>query len=75
MFGGATIHLSRLLHRSRRTQCTSRETRSTSTSDQASGSPAALDIDTIATASEPSRAAAALVHFPPGVRPPWHTHP
>lgn len=32
-------------------------------------------LDTIATASEPSRAAAALVHFAPGARTAWHTHP
>jgi quercetin dioxygenase-like cupin family protein len=32
-------------------------------------------IDTIATASEPSRANAANVHFTPGARTAWHTHP
>ena len=32
-------------------------------------------IDTIAAASDPSRAAAALVHFSPGARTAWHTHP
>jgi quercetin dioxygenase-like cupin family protein len=32
-------------------------------------------IDTIATAAEPSRLAAALVHFTPGARTAWHTHP
>jgi quercetin dioxygenase-like cupin family protein len=32
-------------------------------------------IDTIATASEPARAQAASVHFAPGARTAWHTHP
>jgi quercetin dioxygenase-like cupin family protein len=32
-------------------------------------------IDTAATASEPSRLAAAVVHFTPGARTAWHTHP
>jgi quercetin dioxygenase-like cupin family protein len=32
-------------------------------------------IDTIATASEPSRLQAASVHFTPGARTAWHTHP
>ena len=32
-------------------------------------------IDTIATASEPARAQAASVHFTPGARTAWHTHP
>jgi|SRR5947199_8055193 len=32
-------------------------------------------IDTIATASEPSRLAAASVHFAPEARTAWHTHP
>src|SRR3954466_11266735 len=32
-------------------------------------------IDTIAAASEPSRVAAANVHFAPGARTAWHTHP
>src|SRR5438874_1164784 len=32
-------------------------------------------IDTIAAASDPSRAQAALVHFSPGARTAWHTHP
>ena len=32
-------------------------------------------LDTIATAAKPSRAAAALVHFTPGARTAWHTHP
>ena len=32
-------------------------------------------IDTIAEPSEPSRLAAASVHFTPGARTAWHTHP
>src|SRR5688572_9944343 len=32
-------------------------------------------IDTIAVPTEPARAAAALVHFTPGARTAWHTHP
>jgi quercetin dioxygenase-like cupin family protein len=32
-------------------------------------------IDPVAAASEPSRLAAALVHFTPGARTAWHTHP
>jgi quercetin dioxygenase-like cupin family protein len=32
-------------------------------------------IDTVATAAEPSRLAAASVHFTPGARTAWHTHP
>jgi quercetin dioxygenase-like cupin family protein len=32
-------------------------------------------IDTIATPAPPSRAAAAWVHFTPGARTAWHTHP
>ena len=35
----------------------------------------AVYLDTIATPSDPSRAAAALVHFTPGARTAWHTHP
>jgi quercetin dioxygenase-like cupin family protein len=32
-------------------------------------------VDTVATAVEPSRLAAASVHFTPGARTAWHTHP
>src|SRR3954470_24694170 len=32
-------------------------------------------VDTIASPSPPARAAAALVHFTPGARTAWHTHP
>ena len=32
-------------------------------------------IDTVATPSEPSRLAGASVHFTPGARTAWHTHP
>lgn len=32
-------------------------------------------IDTIAAPSEPSRLGAAVVHFTPGARTAWHTHP
>jgi quercetin dioxygenase-like cupin family protein len=32
-------------------------------------------IDPIAAPAEPARAAAALVHFTPGARTAWHTHP
>jgi quercetin dioxygenase-like cupin family protein len=32
-------------------------------------------IDAVATASEPSRLQAASVHFTPGARTAWHTHP
>jgi quercetin dioxygenase-like cupin family protein len=32
-------------------------------------------IDTVATAKEPSRLQAASVHFTPGARTAWHTHP
>jgi len=32
-------------------------------------------IDTVATAAAPSRLAAASVHFTPGARTAWHTHP
>lgn len=32
-------------------------------------------IDTIATPSAPSRLGAAMVHFTPGARTAWHTHP
>jgi quercetin dioxygenase-like cupin family protein len=32
-------------------------------------------IDTVATATQPSRLAAASVHFTPGARTAWHTHP
>lgn len=32
-------------------------------------------IDTVATPSPPSRVGAAIVHFTPGARTAWHTHP
>jgi quercetin dioxygenase-like cupin family protein len=32
-------------------------------------------VDTVATAAEASRLAAASVHFTPGARTAWHTHP
>ena len=32
-------------------------------------------IDPVATATEPSRATASMVHFTPGARTAWHTHP
>ena len=32
-------------------------------------------IDQVASPTEPSRVAAALVHFTPGARTAWHTHP
>jgi quercetin dioxygenase-like cupin family protein len=32
-------------------------------------------IDTVATPAPPSRVAAAMVHFTPGSRTAWHTHP
>jgi len=32
-------------------------------------------VDTIASPSPPARVAAALVHFTPGARTAWHTHP
>jgi len=32
-------------------------------------------IDPVATAAEPSRVQAAMVHFTPGARTAWHTHP
>lgn len=32
-------------------------------------------IDTVAAPSEPSRVGAAMVHFTPGARTAWHTHP
>jgi quercetin dioxygenase-like cupin family protein len=32
-------------------------------------------IDTVAEPAEPARVAAALVHFTPGARTAWHTHP
>jgi quercetin dioxygenase-like cupin family protein len=32
-------------------------------------------IDPVAAPTEPARAAAALVHFTPGARTAWHTHP
>ena len=35
----------------------------------------AVYIDTVATPSEPSRLAANSVHFTPGARTAWHTHP
>jgi quercetin dioxygenase-like cupin family protein len=35
----------------------------------------AVYIDTIATPAAPARTAAALVHFTPGARTAWHTHP
>ena len=35
----------------------------------------AVFIDTIATPSAPSRVASASVHFTPGARTAWHTHP
>ncbi|MHB8234434.1 MAG: (R)-mandelonitrile lyase [Solirubrobacteraceae bacterium] len=41
-------------------------------SDWFSGS---VYIDTVAEPSEPSRLAAASVHFTPGARTAWHTHP
>jgi quercetin dioxygenase-like cupin family protein len=31
--------------------------------------------DTVVTPSEPSRLSASSVHFIPGARPAWHTHP
>jgi quercetin dioxygenase-like cupin family protein len=34
-----------------------------------------VHIDTVAAPSEPSRVAAASVHFAPGARTAWHTHP
>jgi quercetin dioxygenase-like cupin family protein len=35
----------------------------------------AVYLDTIASPTEPSRLAAASVHFTPGARTAWHTHP
>jgi quercetin dioxygenase-like cupin family protein len=35
----------------------------------------AVYLDTIAVPAPPARAAAALVHFTPGARTHWHTHP
>jgi len=35
----------------------------------------AVFIDTVATPTAPSRVASALVHFTPGARTAWHTHP
>ena len=35
----------------------------------------AVYIDTVATPSEPSRLSASSVHFTPGARTAWHTHP
>jgi quercetin dioxygenase-like cupin family protein len=35
----------------------------------------AVYIDTVATPSGPSRLGAAMVHFTPGARTAWHTHP
>jgi quercetin dioxygenase-like cupin family protein len=35
----------------------------------------AVYLDTVATPSEPARVAAASVHFTPGARTAWHTHP
>ena len=35
----------------------------------------AVYIDTVATPSKPSRLAASSVHFTPGARTAWHTHP
>jgi quercetin dioxygenase-like cupin family protein len=35
----------------------------------------AVFVDTIATAAPPSRLSAAVVHFTPGARTAWHTHP
>ena len=35
----------------------------------------AVYIDTIASPSEPARLAASSVHFTPGARTAWHTHP
>ena len=35
----------------------------------------AVYIDAVATPSEPSRVAASSVHFTPGARTAWHTHP
>ena len=35
----------------------------------------AVYIDAVATPSEPSRLAASSVHFSPGARTAWHTHP
>ena len=35
----------------------------------------AVYIDTVATPAAPSRTAAAIVHFTPGARTAWHTHP
>lgn len=32
-------------------------------------------IDTVAAPAEPSRVASAMVHFAPGARTTWHTHP
>ena len=35
----------------------------------------AVYLDPVATATEPSRVQAAMVHFTPGARTAWHTHP
>ncbi|HWK28975.1 MAG TPA: cupin domain-containing protein [Solirubrobacter sp.] len=35
----------------------------------------AVFIDTVASPAPPARAASALVHFTPGARTAWHTHP
>src|SRR6478672_9598352 len=35
----------------------------------------AVYVDTVASPTAPSRAAAAMVHFTPGSRTAWHTHP
>ena len=32
-------------------------------------------VDTVATPTAPSRTASSLVHFTPGARTAWHTHP
>jgi quercetin dioxygenase-like cupin family protein len=53
----------------------------TSSLDQATGKGSAerftgdVYIDTLATASPPSRVLASLVHFTPGARTAWHRHP
>ena len=59
----------------RQRRCRSRGTRSRVTPARATGSPSPVYLDPVATAAPPSRLTASSVHFTPGARTAWHTHP
>lgn len=65
------------IHREHRKDTTVKITRSTveTTKGPAEWFTGDVYVDTIAEPTPPSRTAAAIVHFTPGARTAWHTHP